>query len=154
MPKPSIRSRADSRAGRLPWMSVMIATREPSIDPSPCLALLASGRGAGGQEPTEQLADMVGDLVADPPDRLEVPTRRVLEIPILVALSRVDRTSIPTTHRDHGIRGPHHLVRERLRELLREIDAHLGHRLDHGRIDLIGRIFAGGANVDAPGAHA
>ena len=87
------------------------------------------------------------DLVADPAHGLEVLAGGVLELPVLITLARIDRAGVAAAHRDHGVRGADELVGERLRELLGEVDADLGHRLDRGRVDLLGRIRAGGADV-------
>ena len=63
---------------------------------------------------------------------------------------RVDRAGVAAAHRDHDVRGPNRLVRERLRKLLGDVGAELGHSLDHHWVDLIGRIAAGRADLDPP----
>src|SRR5438874_1433221 len=52
-----------------------------------------SGRGtvSGGSELVEKDFDASGYLVADPPHSLDVLSRRILEIPIQVALARIYR---------------------------------------------------------------
>ena len=71
-------------------------------------------------------------------------------VPVLVLLARVDRAGIAAAHRDHDVGGAHDLVGQRLRELLAHVDAELGHRLDHGGVDLAARRAPGRADVDAP----
>ena len=83
------------------------------------------------------------DLVANPPHRLQVLTGRIVERPVLVALARIDGACVPTPHRDHHVGGTHDLVGQRLRELLADVEPHLGHRLDDSRIDLVGRLATG-----------
>ena len=81
-------------------------------------------------------------------DGVEVLAGRIVELPVLVALAGVDRAGVAAAHRDHDVGGAHDLVGERLRELLAHVDAELGHRLDDGRVDLVGRGAAGRADVD------
>ena len=89
------------------------------------------------------------DLVANPTHCLDVLTGGILELPVLISLARVDRAGVAAAHRDHRVGGAHELVIERLRELLPEVDAYLRHRFDRGRVDLFGRIRAGGSDVHA-----
>src|SRR3954469_23515493 len=46
-------------------------------------------------------SDPLGYLVSDPADRLEILSRGVLELPIVVSLARIDRARIAAAHRDH-----------------------------------------------------
>jgi hypothetical protein len=48
--------------------------------------------------------------------------RRVVELPVLVVLARAERAGIAAAHRDHDVGRLHDLVRERLGELLRDVD--------------------------------
>src|SRR5262245_24428653 len=90
-----------------------------------------------------QPLDARGDLIADSAHGRDVLPRRVVDRPVLVTLSRIDRTGIAAAHRDDDVGGPHDVVRERLRVLLAHVDAQLAHRLDHGRIDDLGGIAPG-----------
>ena len=58
----------------------------------------------------DQLLDPATDLVADRPHRVDVPARRVVEDPVLVALAREERALVAATHRDHDV-GDVHRVR-------------------------------------------
>jgi hypothetical protein len=53
-------------------------------------------------------------------------------------LPGVDRTGIAAAHSDHRVGLTDGLAGERLGELLLEIDPDLTHRLDDGRVDLVG----------------
>src|SRR6266480_6001082 len=55
----------------------------------------------------QKAPDAALDLVADHPDRLQVLSRRVLDLPVLVALPRVDGAGVPTAHRDDHVRRLH-----------------------------------------------
>ena len=88
-------------------------------------------------ELADECADSLVDLVSDAAHRLEILAGRVVELPVLVALPRVDRTGIAAAHRDHDVRGSHDLVRERLRVLLAHVDAELGHGLDDCGIQIL-----------------
>jgi hypothetical protein len=89
------------------------------------------------------------DLVADRPDLLDALAGRVRQLPVEVALAREDGARVTAAQRDDHVRRLDHLVRQRLGELHREIDADLDHRGDHGRVDLIGRSAARRAHLDA-----
>src|SRR5688500_5653310 len=82
-------------------------------------------RSRRGPELGEQPLNARVDLVADAPDLLEALPLRILDRPVLVPLSGVDRAGVAATHRDHGVRGSNRVVRERLRELARDVDPHL-----------------------------
>src|SRR4029453_9181024 len=62
--------------------------------------------GAGGDQRAKELLDAGVDVVADAADDLDRLAGRVLELPVLIALARVDRAGIPTAHGDDHIRGP------------------------------------------------
>ena len=79
------------------------------------------------------------DLVADPAHRLEVLPGRVVELPVLVALARVDRARVAAAHRDDDVGGADGLIGERLRELLAQVDAELAHCLDDRGVDPLAR---------------
>src|SRR5437764_1276070 len=100
----------------------------------------------------EQLADQpldtLVDLVPDAANRFEILIGRVVELPVLVFLAGVDRTCVAAAHGDHGVSGTDDLVGERLRELLRHVDADFAHRLDDRRVNPIGWIGARGPDVD------
>ena len=98
---------------------------------------------------TEQLPDATLDLVPDRADLLDRLTGGVLELPVEVALSGVHRAGVPAPHGDHDIRGPDHVVRERLGELVRELDPERGHHLHRCGVDLVGRAGAGRADPHA-----
>src|SRR6476659_1249957 len=98
----------------------------------------------------QQRPDTLEDLIADLAHGRQVLAGRVLELPVLVALARIDRAGVAAAHRDHHVRGAHGLVRQRLGELLGHLHAQLVHRLEHRRVDPVGRVAARGANMDAP----
>src|SRR3954452_2174819 len=126
-------------------------TRAKAARPSASARRRSSGRATASLVPgqvLEQRSDAVGDLVTDAPDGHEVPSRGVLELPILVSLAGIDRARIAAAHRDHDVRGPDDLVGQRLREFLRKINPDLCHRLDGDGVDLVGWIRAGGPNMD------
>ena len=55
------------------------------------------------QQFRHETTDPLGDFIADPPHRLEVLARRVLQLPVLVALAGVDRARVAAAHRDHDV---------------------------------------------------
>ena len=126
------------------------------------IASAASARDhVTGEQLGDEPLDAGVDLVADPAHRLDVLPGRVVELPVLVALARVDRAGVAAAHRDHDVGGADDLVGERLRELLAQVDAELAHRLDDGRVDPLAGRAARRADVDAalraeldePGGH-
>jgi hypothetical protein len=78
------------------------------------------------------------DLVPDASNGLKVLLGRVVQLPVLVAFSRVDRAGISAAHGDHDIGGFDELVAERLGKLLADIDPDLLHRLDHAGVEPVG----------------
>src|SRR3954454_12381735 len=56
-----------------------------------------------GEELADERPHPPVDLVPDPAHRRDVLARRVVELPVLVALARVDRAGIAATHRDHNV---------------------------------------------------
>src|SRR4029453_9420368 len=56
------------------------------------------GLGAGRDQLAQQLLHAGVDVVADAADHLDRLAGRVLELPVLIALTRIDRTGIPTAH--------------------------------------------------------
>jgi hypothetical protein len=94
------------------------------------------------------------DLVADAPHCVDVLAGRIVELPVLVAFAGIDRAAVAAAHRDHDIGRANSLVGELLRRLVGQVDAELGHRLDDGRVERVGRLAASGTNADrAPGAE-
>src|ERR687898_2319421 len=87
----------------------------------------------------EQRLHALADLVAHPAHPVEVLLGRIVELPVFVALARVNRAGVAAPHRDHGVGGPHYFVGEWLGELLLEVHADLGHRLAHGGGGFVGR---------------
>ena len=69
------------------------------------------------------------DLVPDPAHCLDVLAGGIFEIPILVALARVDRARIATAHGDDHVRLTHERVGERFRNLPADVEADLTPRL-------------------------
>ena len=123
--------------------------RERAVDHPGASAQFADALSSGSSSAISFCTRCV-ELVADPAHRLEVLAGRVVELPVLVALARVDRAGIAAAHRDHDVGGAHDLVGERLGELLAHVDAELLHRVDDGRVDLVRRSRAGRADVDPP----
>src|SRR4051794_34390621 len=70
-----------------------------------------------GRELLDEPSDTDGDLVADPAHAVEVEAGGVLELPVLVALPRVDRAGVAAAHRDHHVGGLHGRAGQRLRVL-------------------------------------
>src|SRR5919106_812205 len=129
MPSWSIRASAACSAGRLAWMSVMTATR--SAMPQGWRFGLRTIR----RDVVEQAADAGGDVVADPAHAVQVAFGGAVDLPVLVALARVDRARVAAAHRDHRVGRAYDLVGHRLGELLADVDPQLGHRGDHVRVD-------------------
>src|SRR5262249_41634156 len=73
----------------------------------------------------DELLDAPADLVADGTDGSEPETLGVVEDPVLVVLSRVDRARVAATHRDDDVGGPDDLVGPWLGELPTDVDADL-----------------------------
>src|ERR1035437_588002 len=69
----------------------------------------------------EQRLDAVVNLVADPAHRRERFAGRIFEVPVQVALAWIERAGIAAAHGDDHVRSPDHLVGERLRELLADV---------------------------------
>src|SRR5215211_7066958 len=115
------------------------------------------GLGAGRDKLAQELLDTGVDVVADPADDLDRLAGRVLELPVLIALARIDRAGIPTTHSDDHISGPDELVGQRLGELPGQVDAHLIHRRHHG-LEFHGALSAAdhlsSSIIDDGGSHA
>ena len=75
---------------------------------------------------------------------------RILQIPVQVALTGQDGTRVAAAHRHHQV-GPPHVVHVQLvRRLAGEVDAGLGHHLDHLRVDGGGGPAAGRARLVPP----
>src|SRR3954451_6015710 len=112
-----------------------------------------SGRGTVSlrwRDLVDERADALGDLVADAAHCLQVLAGRILELPVLVALARIDRARVSAAHRDHGVCPAHRAVGQWLRELVLEIDPDLSHRRHHVRVELASRVAAGRAHVNSP----
>src|SRR5687768_10094189 len=103
--------------------------------------------GRAGQQLAQKSAYPLRDLVADPPHRLQILARRVLQFPVLVALSGVDRACVAATHGDHDVRLAHGAVLEELRPLAREVDAEFLHRVHRHGVDALSRLAPGRAHV-------
>src|SRR5690349_11852110 len=101
-------------------------------------------------QPADQLAHARLDLVANSSDRVEILARRVLELPIFVTLAGIDGAGIAAPHRDHYVRGLHHVAGQRLGQFGADVHADLTHRLDDAGIEPFGRLAARRSNRDAP----
>src|ERR687888_441984 len=64
-------------------------------------------------------------LVPDAAHLLEALAGGVVELPVLVPFSGIDRAGVAAPHRDHHVGRADDLVRQRLRELLAQVDADL-----------------------------
>src|SRR5947209_2996096 len=95
----------------------------------------------------QENANAIVDLVSNWPDLLKRLSRWIRQVPVEVALARIDRAGIPATHRDDGIRVAHDLIAERLGELLRDVDPDLRHGLNDGGVDLLGGRAPRGTDV-------
>ena len=87
-------------------------------------------------EVREQGAHPAADLVADGSDCGDIEPRRIVQLPVLVALARKQRAGIAAPHGDHDVGGLHDLVGPRLRVFTGDVDTDLGHRRDRRRVDL------------------
>ena len=103
---------------------------------------------SGGRDLRDQGLDAGPDLVADRAYGVHALAGRVVELPVLVALAREDRTGVAAAHRDHHVGLPHRVGGEQLRRTGGDVDAVLGHRGDRGRVHLVGRRRAGREDLD------
>src|SRR5882724_9726115 len=127
------------------WRSefVMIAPQPANTSAKAAIAS-APARGSGGpSEALQEHADPPLDLVADGPDLLDAPARGVVELPVLIALARIDRAGVAATHGDHDVGLAGRAVGERFRKLPGDVDPHLGHRLDRRGVHLVGGVGPG-----------
>lgn len=94
-----------------------------------------------GDEVGEERPDATVDLIADRADGIDALTGGILEIPIEVSLAGVVGASVAAAHGDDDIGCPHSSVIEALgvRAIRVKVDAEFGHRIDHRRIDRVGR---------------
>jgi hypothetical protein len=72
------------------------------------------------------------------PPFLEEPAGGVRELPNEISLAGIDGECVSPAHRDHYVGGLGDLVDERLRRLLKQVDAHLGHRFAHTGVNFLG----------------
>src|SRR3954470_6682562 len=111
--------------------------------PSPGTRRTAGGREGGALsgrgEVGDQRVDARGDLVAYFADGLQVLAGRVLELPVLVALARIDGAGVSAAHRDHDVGFADHAVVDLLGPLGGDVDSELVHGGDHGWVQLVGR---------------
>src|SRR2546423_15080134 len=69
-------------------------------------------------------------LVADLADLFDALAGGIRKHPVQVSLARIDGAGVAAAHRHDDVRRPHELVRQRLGELLAQVEADLTHRLD------------------------
>src|SRR5918994_4103131 len=124
MPSSSIRASAACSAGRLAWISVMTATRSAMPQGWRCGSVALRG------DVVEQPPHASGDVVTDPANAFQFRLGGVVDLPVLVPLAGVDRTSVAAAHRDDRVGRADDLVGNRLGELLADVDAELRHRGD------------------------
>src|SRR5512145_462800 len=106
---------------------------------------MRSGHSCGADsEFGEEVFDAAPDLVADGSDGGDVQAGRVVELPVVVALARVEGASVAAAHGDDDVSGADDLVGPWFGELTGDVDANLGHRGDCCRTDLA-------AGLGAPG---
>jgi hypothetical protein len=74
---------------------------------------------------------------------LEGPAGGVRELPNEISLAGIDGKCVSPAHRDHYVGGLGDLVGERLRKLLKQVDADLGHRFSQTGVNFLGwgRVF-------------
>src|SRR4029453_17461027 len=137
-PPPHRRTHHLAMACRWPRSSAIKAGGRPG---SPPLARF-------GDEFSEELLNPAVDLVADAADDLDGLAGGVLELPVLIALARIDRAGIATAHGDDHIRGLDRGLGERLGELPGQIDAQLAHGRYHRRVEPVSRVGAGRADLN------
>src|SRR5918992_1182477 len=113
-----------------------------------------SGTLGGGQEVRGERPDPPLDLVADGPNLVELAARRIVELPVLVALAGLERALVPAPHRHHDVRLRDGLIGELPRPLARHVEADLRHRLDYLWMDPVSRLRARRPDLDPPAAVA
>jgi hypothetical protein len=96
----------------------------------------------------EQHAGASVDLLDDGPDLLDGLAGGVGEVPVEVALARVDRTGVTAAHGDDDVGAASRLVGERLGELLGHVEPAFGEDLGDRGVDLLAGGGAGGAHDD------
>src|SRR5262249_22048924 len=106
--------------------------------------------GAFAEQLADQPLNAPVELVADAAHGVQLVTRRVVELPVLVPLAGIDRTGVAAPHQNHDVGGADSLVCERLRELLRCVHTELLERAHCVRVDLLGRRRAGRTDVNPP----
>ena len=89
----------------------------------------------------EESLNSAVDLVADRTNGLDALTGGVGEVPVEVALARIERALVTATHRDHDVGSLDRGVVKTLGVGAADvkIDADLGHGLDDCRVDRLGR---------------
>ncbi len=85
---------------------------------------------------SQQPPDPSVDLVADRAPFLDRLARGVSQLPVEVPFAGKDRTGVPATHRHDHVRRFDDVSCERFRELLRQIEPELVHRLPCAHADL------------------
>ena len=131
------RTRCCWSRGRSLRLSVMRSSVQASA--------LAAGRSSSIRARTRRsISSRIG------PDGVDALAGGVVELPVLVALARVDRALVAAAHGDDDVGGLDGGVVELLRVGAggAQVDAELGHGLDDGRVDVVGRGGAGGADDD------
>jgi hypothetical protein len=98
-----------------------------------------ANRGLAGVELGEQGLDPALDLVPGRPHRLQRLALRVLEFPVEVALAGDEGALVAAAHRHHHVCPFGVLSGQPTRLAVGEVDAELGHRLDHLGVDAVGR---------------
>ena len=87
---------------------------------------------------SNQVGDAARDLVSDRPHGPEWLSGRVVQIPVLVALARIELAGVPATHRHHDVGPPDGIVAEGPRRSSRQVDPNFGHGLDDHRVNQAG----------------
>lgn len=93
--------------------------------------------------------DTSGYIVADGADGFHIEASRVGQVPVEVALARVDGAGIAASHRDDNVGCRDLFSDQALRDLPRNVEPQLGHRLDYGGVELACRLRSCRRNPNA-----
>src|SRR5262249_47182868 len=89
----------------------------------------------------QQWPDPPVDLIADRADSGQVEARGVGQVPVFVALARVDRAGVAAAHGDHHVGGLYVAGGQRLGVFAGNVEADLGHGGYDGRGELVARAW-------------
>jgi hypothetical protein len=103
----------------------------------------------GGCELSQQGLDASVDLFDDVADRFHRLTGRIVELPLDVALARVERAGITAAHGDDDVDGLCEVIAEELGEFVARIKAPFTQDCYDGGVELGGRLGPGREDFDS-----